>query len=355
MTLAPLPPRQDPPGDDIHPELDDWLAACGWQDATLQQLAGDISARRYLRLRRAGADETALLAVYPPSLADAYARFERATGLLTGVEVRVPRILETDVEARFMLLEDLGPSMLHEALSDTEVSGHGPPADAWIRRRPWFVLALEAGRRIATLPVSQAAALGCEPLDADLLSRELQQTRRAFFDARDLLQDAGLARDFDTFLDATCGELQALPPATCHRDFMVRNLVPLLPPPHSLTANKQLRPDDLAVIDYQDLRPGPPVYDLASLLNDTLLPPPEVEAELLRHAGIAAGSEPERPYRLAAVQRTLKAVGSYAASGHHLRRIPATLARTLYHLRQLPEAKGLVKALEQSWRSALAP
>ncbi len=317
----------------------------------MQPLTGDISARRYFRLHRGGGNETALLAVYPETLSDAYSRFKRGTDLLNGAGVRVPRILETDVESRFMLLEDLGPSVLHEALSAAEISDHGPATEIWTRRRPWFVLALEAARRIASLPLSQAAELGCEPLNADLLSRELQQTRLTFFDARGLLPDSGLARDFEAFLDGIIGELHSMPPATCHRDFMVRNLVPLAPVTSAV--DHQLRPGDLAVIDYQDLRPGPPVYDLASLLNDTLLPPPAVEAKLLRRAGVEEGSGLERSYRLAAVQRTLKAVGSYAASGHHLQRIPATLRRALDQLSVLPEAGDLSTALERAWSSAI--
>ena len=58
----------------------------------------------------------------------------------------------------------------------------------------------------------------------------------------------------------------------CHRDFMVRNLMPL----------RGRR--GLVVLDHQDLRLGPPLYDLASLLNDTLFPPPEAEEALLAAA-----------------------------------------------------------------------
>ena len=38
------------------------------------------------------------------------------------------------------------------------------------------------------------------------------------------------------------------------------------------------------MLDHQDLRLGPPFYDLASLLNDTLFPPPDAEEALLAAA-----------------------------------------------------------------------
>src|SRR5262249_24021197 len=70
-------------------------------------------------------------------------------------------------------------------------------------------------------------------------------------------------------------------------------------------------PPRVGVLDHQDLRLGPPAYDLASLLNDTLFPTPEVEAAFL--AELAPGPEERLRYHRAAAQRTLKAVGTYAA------------------------------------------
>ena len=120
-------------------------------------------------------------------------------------------------------------------------------------------------------------------------------------------------------LDAICANLDAETPITCHRDFMVRNLMPL--------------PDGgLIVLDHQDLRPGPPAYDVASLLNDTLFPPPQMEAVLLEEALLARMRVDRLSYHRAAAQRTLKAVGTYTSfalrgAGRHLPLVPPTLGR----------------------------
>ena len=114
----------------------------------------------------------------------------------------------------------------------------------------------------------------------------------------------------------------------------------------------------VGVLDHQDLRLGPPAYDLASLLNDSLFPPVEVEERLLRRAGVPAEGTERETYHRAAAQRTLKAVGSYAAfagrgSDRHLCLIPPTLARALHHLGRLPETAHLKERLARAWKPAL--
>jgi aminoglycoside/choline kinase family phosphotransferase len=107
------------------------------------------------------------------------------------------------------------------------------------------------------------------------------------------------------------------------------------------------------VLDHQDLRLGPPGYDLASLLNDSLFPPPEIADPLRRVAGVD-----ERAYRLAAVQRTLKAVGTFAAfaargSPQHLPLVGPTLRRCLENLQALPEGWGLATRLRRLWHDTI--
>jgi hypothetical protein len=196
------------------------------------------------------------------------------------------------------------------------------------------------------------------PLDAPLLRRELALTREHFLAPAGLLDDASLARRLDAALDALVAAVAAPPAVPCHRDFMVRNLVPL--------QGEAEETAGLAVLDHQDLRLGPPLYDLASLLNDTLFPPPEVVEELLaehRAARDPGGGETERAYALdyrrTAAQRSLKAVGSYAmaaAAGkrHHLHRIPATFERALGHLAAVPETAAAAAQLVARWRSVVA-
>ena len=104
----------------------------------------------------------------------------------------------------------------------------------------------------------------------------------------------------------------------------------------------------VAVLDFQDLRPGPPAYDLASLLNDSLFASPELEERIVGESLERIGGR--ESYRRAVAQRCLKAVGTYvkfASTGgtRHLRLIPPTLERAVGQLVRLPETSAIVTPL----------
>ena len=311
--------------------VEPWLAGLCQPPREIIHLTGDVSPRRYARLvLEDGA--TAILATYPDEVRDVCPRFLRTTELLTGAGVRVPRVVAASCEQGWMLLEDFGPRTLGEQ-----------------RERPWSELrlelarALEMIRRIAALPAGEVAGLN-PLLGRDLLRRELDQTWDLFLAPHGLTGGPALTEAFRTALDALCESLGAETPVPCHRDFMVRNLMP--------TAE-----GGLAVLDHQDLRLGPPAYDLASLLNDTLFPPAEVEEELL---AAAPGTADRLSYHRAAAQRTLKAVGTYTkfslrGANRHLPLIPPTLARCLHHLGRTPEGASVAGDLARAWEPVLEP
>jgi len=308
--------------------LDDrsaWLAQHGFAAVALEPMPGDVSPRRYLRVRAAGGS-TAILALYPEPGRDSCTRFTATTALLERAGVRVPRILATDRERGVMLLEDLGPRTLYDL-----------EAEPWEILEPFFERAVDAVARIRALPRHEVAALN-PPLDRALLERELEKTCAVFLAPRGLLGDAAERAAFETALAELCARLGALEPLACHRDFMARNLVPL-------------PGGEVGVLDHQDLRLGPPQYDLASLLNDSLFPPPAVEARML---GLGPPAAAPLDYRRAAAQRALKAVGTFAAfaergAERHLRLIPPTLSRALDHLEALPELAPVAPALRRRW------
>jgi len=300
----------------------------------IEPLPGDVSPRRYARV--ALADGTsAILAAYPAEVRDACARFAATTALLEAALVRVPRILAAGCGDGFMLVEDLGPRVL------ADLSGR-----PWDELAEYFRDALRAAACIARLDPAAVAAVN-SPLDRALLARELQQTWDLVLAPRELLGTPAEAAALRAVLDELLDRLAGDPPRPCHRDFMARNLVPL-------AGNA---PPRVAVLDHQDLRLGPPAYDLASLLNDTLFPPPEVEEALLAAAVPAAAARLR--YHPAAAQRTLKAVGTYASfarrgSDRHLPLIPETLGRCLAHLGRTPEGEDAAALLARLWRPALA-
>lgn len=302
-----------------------WLRARGHAFADLEPMPGDVSARRYFRVRRGG--DTRIVAFYPPPLRPACERWIVTDGLLAGAGVRTPEILDADCATGCMLLEDLGP----ETLQDRESTG-------WPALRPWLAAALDVADRVRRLDGERVAAL--QPaLAAPLLAAELEQTWHLYLEPRGLCGDASLASALRAGLDRLVTQLAAAPPEPCHRDFMARNLVPLAG-------------GAVAVLDHQDLRLGPPLYDHASLTNDTLYPPPEWTVELL-------GSRLEPPgarlaFHRAAAQRTLKIVGTFEAfrrrgDARHVRLIRPSLEAALGHLAALPETADLVPRLRPSW------
>lgn len=316
--------------------LDAWLAAGGRRLRELEVLPGDLSPRRYARLTLADG-ASAILASYPAEPAggaNGCERFLASSAILEGAGVRVPRLLAVDCRRGWMLLEDLGPRTLADL---GELPWTGPTGLA-----AYFAEALAHGRRIAGLPDAAVASLN-PPLGRELLARELGQTWDVFLAPNGLTGEPPLAAALRRALDEVCERLAAEPPVPCHRDFMARNLMPLPEAP------------GLAVLDHQDLRLGPPLYDLASLLNDTLFPPAAVEEELL---AVALGAADRELYHRAAAQRALKAVGTYAAFARrgavrHLPLIPPTLERGLGHLARIPEGEPVAAALAELWRPAL--
>lgn len=311
---------------EVEDGLESWLAAAGFPSCEPLPLPGDVSPRRYTRL--VGADGgSAILATYPPEVRGTCARFLRTTALLSEAGVPVPRVLASDCDEGWMLVEDLGPQTLAEW-------GCGRP---WSELRPWFERALDLAERIGRIPVASVEGLNPR-LGGELLRKELQQTWDLFLEPRGLTTPA-----LGAVLDEICANLDAETPISCHRDFMVRNLMPL---PAGAG-------EDLVVLDHQDLRLGPPAYDLASLLNDTLFPPPEVEESLLSRTGVERES-----YHRAAAQRTLKAIGTYTSfalrgAERHLPLVAPTLSRCLSHLARVPESAPLVSDLAETWAPVL--
>ena len=99
-------------------------------------------------------------------------------------------------------------------------------------------------------------------------------------------------------------EILEHPSALCHRDYHANNLFP--------------SGEEVAVIDFQDLRRGPDTYDLASLLweRTTLAWMTEETAQaaverFAARAGVSAGAVGERLPRVL-LQRAWKVCGTFA-------------------------------------------
>ena len=274
--------------------------------AALARLPGDASTRIYFRVTtRRG--ETRVAALHEQPFTPGDFPFLETTDLFDACGVRVPRVLATDGPSGVLLLEDLGDLTLQAWLT----AGGGAPtalADGLYRQAIDIIVRLQES---GTPRLDATTHAGREALDAARFRFELDYfAKHLIAGVRGVratpAQSAALDRAFDDF----CARLDREPRVFCHRDFHSRNL--MLPAgPEAAAA--------LAVIDHQDARFGPDTYDLASLLHDAYVDVPRerLEAMLAYYRERRGVAEPAAALRLrferVAVQRTLKAAGTFAA------------------------------------------
>ena len=270
-------------------------ARAALRDDTLELVRASVDAgfRSYWRARRG--DDSWIVMDSPPGLEDVRPWLS-IRSLLEDGGVRVPRVLAQDVDAGFLLLEDLGGDTYLHALDEGN-------ADALFDDAVGQLLRLQAIAPPAGLP----------RYDAALLERELR-----LFDEWFLTRHLGMSLDLEIMetlnlvyrrlVDAALAQPQLL----VHRDFMPRNLMPVAGGP--------------AVLDFQGAVLGPIAYDPLSLFKDAFLSWPEdrVDAWLARyHARALEAGLPVPPlprFRRDAdwigVQRHLKILGIFARLRH---------------------------------------
>jgi N-acetylmuramate 1-kinase len=307
----------------------EWLAEVDLTPARVEPLTGDVSLRRYFRLHY-GDRPSAVLSFYPPDLRPVCRRFVNTTSLLDKADVPVPRLLATHCDRGLSVIEDAGDVTLY-TLEDRdwgELEGHYRDAASYIPR-------------FAGISTEVVGAINPR-LDAALLEWELGKTWTLFLEPSGMLAEAATATALREGLTHLCWSLGDPVPVPCHRDYMPRNLM--------------VTERGLLVLDHQDLRLGPPGYDLASLLNDSLFPPAELEEELL--ATYMPGAAGRAAYGRAVVQRSLKAIGNYvdfAMRGfdRHLRLVGPTLARALRWFPEVAELAHAAPRVLPAWQERL--
>lgn len=251
-----------------------FIAGAGWGGATLSPLPGDASTRRYLRLIQSG--RTAMLMDQPQSaetppcppgataeerralgynavarLAGAdCARFVAVAGYLRARGLSAPEIYAADVDAGFVLMEDLGDRLYADVLSRNG------------NERLLYETAVEALASLHTKSAPDLLVPG-KPLhgyDEVALLAETDLMTDWFFPAA-----LGRAARNEEILEHRAlwrGVLQTVlsqPPVFVHRDYHAQNLM-WLADRHGIAR--------MGVIDFQDAVAGTRSYDLISLLED---------------------------------------------------------------------------------------
>jgi len=323
-------------------QLHAWLPAAlqqghtlmGWGEAPegkLSPASADASFRRYFRWE---AGDRSLIVMDAPPEHENSEPFVRIAGLLQDAGVRVPRILASDLQKGFLLLEDMGAKTYLQSI-ETGVSAQ--------RLEQMFSAAIDTlvrwqlSSRPDVLPEYDEAVLRRElALFPDwYVARELG---RAFT----VEQRACWEQLQQLLLTSNLAEAQVF----VHRDYMPRNL---------MTAD-----GEPGVLDFQDALYGPVSYDASSLFADAFFSwmPAERTDWLKRYwarataAGIALPQDVEvflDQARLMGVQRHLKVLGIFArichrdGKPHYLQDAP----RFILYLRDACEQDARLLPLQQ--------
>lgn len=243
--------------------------------ADWKPVAADASTRRYFRGVYGGQD--ALLAEFGED-PDGMARFLHVQNLLARSGLAVPEILEVFPDERRLILSWVPGRVLSKV--------------SW--RRSFEEPLLQAVRRIASI-VEWGEGPPLLELDASRLAFEL-----AFFRVHCLegFLNAPAPEGLPEALDALAEEVSAFPTALAHRDFHSENVL----------VEKSGR---LVLTDFQDALLAPRCYDAASLAVDAYRNQNPSIRHRFEETWAALASVPRPEFASTALQRALKALGTF--------------------------------------------
>jgi len=321
----------------MEPRLERYLTEKRIDAQAIVPLTGDASDRRYFRVLRKKARPIVLALHAGPIDFDAMP-FVAVARLLAAVPLPVPRILHHSNELGVLGLEDLGDVTLQAHLGAASPSEHA----ALYREAVTLIVRMQHrgdALRSDDYPPYRIA------FDVEKLTWELEFFVKHYLfaykgatlgdDERDQLR-----REWAAIVE----ELAAEPRVLCHRDYHSRNLM--------------LHRNQLYMIDFQDARMGPDTYDVVSLLRDSYvdLPPQHVDELIAFFLALKGGAGRDEEFRrrfdLMAVQRNLKALGTFGYmttarnNTVYIQYIPRTIAYVKANLAKYPRFERLRGLLE---------
>ena len=309
-----------------------------WDLKAPRPLAGDVGARQYVRVDHPQVG-TALVVLHPLDTPekpdDSYFEFRALQAFLDPV-IHVPTILQYDDADRSLLVEDLGDTTLEQRLVE-----HPEEETRWAEQAGWLLATL-AGP--LTLGAPGHTFFMQRAFDTPKFVFEWEYCRANFF--RDFLEKDP-PRWLDRLMEEIHASLETRARFFAHRDFHVRNLM--------------VHGGRLVVLDFQDARRGAATYDLASIRFDgywdwSREAARQLVAPLQDELGWSAEALGEE-LNLSAIQRNLKALGTFGAQLVHRRKahfapaIPRTLRHLRGHFQRMNHQDGVL-ACEQLLRLA---
>ncbi|KPF65681.1 aminoglycoside phosphotransferase [alpha proteobacterium AAP81b] len=261
-----------------------FLAAHGWEGATIAPLAGDASFRRYFRVH-AATGNTAVLMDAPPDKEDSRP-FLAIGKTLDAFGFSAPQPIAADLEQGLILLEDFGDRRVGAVLA------REPEREAQV-----YATAIDILVALHAHP-----APGIARYDTAELRREARLLPEWYLPAVGIAEAPG----YDAAWDSLWPHVTAGPPVLTLRDYHADNLM--------IIDRPGVR--GLGLLDFQDALAGHPAYDLASLLQDIRREvAPDLEAAMLdrylaRRSQVDAAAF-RTAYDILATQRNVKILGIF--------------------------------------------
>jgi aminoglycoside/choline kinase family phosphotransferase len=308
----------------------------------IERLAGDASVRTFSRLFFEDGT-TAVEMITPQTHKPDYGKYLLTQSFLKAHSIPVPEVLETDKQSLKIILEDLGGTdyfSLHPSLLEQE-------------RLEQYAKFTDAAIAIASLaPVFIKDYTGVkEILGFERLSWEMDFFLENYFTLYPEKKPS--ESDFDylkEFLINLAKEVASFPTVLCHRDFHSKNIM--------------MTGEDFRIIDFQDLRLGPYNYDLVSLLWDSYVTPSDEIISTMERRFFSAlprlginisFEEFQRQNRLTALQRNIKAIGTFAnqalkSKTGYVQFISPTFEKILIHLIKVQTSQATFLVIEKLLR-----
>lgn len=264
----------------------------------IDKLTGDASTRRYYRLFT---NKESFVACLDHPSEDGFSYFIEIQKFFESYKIRVPKILDSNLERGYILQEDLGDETFLQHISKVknvtdEYTEYERIVASLIRLHTISSKAMEESR------------LFDRKFDFEKYMSEIEFTYKFFFEKFLKVEDEKTKKEFLNCYSSICQNLAEQKMVLTHRDFHSRNIM--------------IKGGDRVIIDFQDARLGVPQYDLVSLLEDSYYDiSADNKAKLIQYYFENLPQEIHKQgdlysfyevYNDMTLQRAIKAIGSFS-------------------------------------------
>ncbi|MEQ1705531.1 MAG: phosphotransferase [Rickettsiales bacterium] len=273
-------------------QLDSFLKKTEFAGARLEPLAGDASARRYIRANISGKQA---MVMDTPVEGENFLAFVQIAEHLYNKNYSAPKILARDIREGFLLLEDFGDESFSKILNiniDDE--------------KPLYSAAIDLLAQWHNSPIHNDMTLNF--YDEDLYLREISLFPDWFLPQ--IMGDERISKLRSEYMEIWRKILRSFSLAKnifVHRDFHADNLMWL---------SERAGVERIGLLDFQDAVIGDPAYDMVSLLEDARRDVPQQMVDLMIEKYIKQTGQDRdlflSAYNILGAQRNSKIIGIFA-------------------------------------------